>query len=431
MKMDLRSMALQGLSAAGGVALALVVVSLLRGDPLPFLPGSAPEGYLTAGTEDYVLHAPSAEAMRLGEEDLRYAARMFRHHFGAEPRKVVVFLADSPAAFATMNLRKLRRPGAGFLPFLSHRFLASTAPDEGALALDGGAVLKDVDGAPRVVSIVDAGEPAGPDLRVGDVIAAMNGAPAGDVASLARSLGALRTGAAVEMDVIREGGPVRVAYEKGTSHLRAARIFADSASRFITQAKTLSHEACHNYVAGYAEDLPGGRRGAADAYGHAALPDWFDEMAATLCESPASQARRRAHLRANLHQRIPLAELARMEHPLAANRLVRVIELGDGFKGSPVQVIGREQLQRALRGSPDAMLFYSQALSLGEFLFERGGTPALQALARRLNAGDDLDAALREAHRTSPRLPASLAQLEEEWVRWVTRDGTAGSPDRS
>ncbi len=82
-------------------------------------------------------------------------------------------------------------------------------------------------------------------------------------------------------------------------------------ARFRAGAKTLDHEACHQLGA------EAGRLRAPAGYGHGALPDWVDEMAATLCESPDGRARRREHLRASLAERIPLAELAVMEHPVS------------------------------------------------------------------------------------------------------------------
>lgn len=414
MKQGLRNWALQGAGMIAGVAAALGVAGVARGT-IPLFPPAIPEGYVVTRSEHYTLYAPSVEASREGEDEIRHARRQFRHHFGADSRELVVFLADRPVDFRSVKLGALQRRGAGFLPFLTQKHLEAPRGVPGTLALDVGAVLRPVGASARVVAVLDSSRAAAAGIRVGDVVAALNGAPVTELDSIARRFQMIPAGGMVRLDVRGEGGPVRVEYRKGRS---AERQYADSAAKFIGQAKVLAHEACHNFVAGYATELGADRKGR--GYGHAALPDWFDEMAATLCESSASKERRRMHLRAQLGRRIPLVELATMKHPLTAEELMRIVEMGRATPGAPVQVLSGPEVQKALGGT-NTDLFYAQSLSLGEFIFERGGQGALQALARHFVAGRSFDEALREMHRTRPAIPSGIAELEKDWLDWVSR----------
>lgn len=189
------------------------------------------------------------------------------------------------------------------------------------------------------------------------------------------------------------------------------------------ERKLLAHEACHGYVMDVADRVsrkPSSRKG----YGHGALPDWFDESIATLCESPEGRAARRRYLRDRLDQRIPLAAFARMPHPLSGAEVLEKLGLEDTPGQASVEVLSAERIRAALPDT-DPMLFYAQALSLGEFIEERVGPGQMLMFARALATSPDLEHALRAAHGTLPRLPATVDALEAEWLRWVARDTRA------
>jgi hypothetical protein len=338
-----------------GVATALLVTGRAR-IAVPFLPPAAPAGYRVDRSQHYTLYAPSAEALADGAREIRHARETFRHHFGIEPRVLVVFLADDPRDFQSVRFAAFRRPGAGFLPFLTREHLRVTASAAESLAAVVHALPDSADGGIRVVEL--AGPPAG-----------------------------------------------------------APPAFVNDAAKVVGESKALAHEACHTFVAGYADQLGAGRPTLSRGYGHGTLPDWFDEMAATLCESAASRDRRRAQLRANLDARLPLAEFTRMEHPITPARLAALAEAGRASGTPPVEFLSGPEVERALAGT-GAMEFYAQAMSLGEFLFARGGPEALRTLAGHLTAGRTLDEALREIHRQLPSVPPTVAELEEQWLRW-------------
>jgi hypothetical protein len=415
-----RGVVVQAASAAAGVVAALLVAAALRGAPLVPGRGGPPEGYLAARDPYFTLYAPSPRALAEGRAELGWAVERFRRHFGVEPRPLVVVLADSPAAFQHMDLGALRPRGTRLIPFLTRAHLES-ARDSAVLALDAGAVLEPRDSTARVVSVVDVDGPVA-DLRVGDEVVAINGVGAEDWAALGRAFRAIPLGEPVRVDVRRAGRVARVEYRRAPTDALAARVYAQATARFAGQVKSLAHEACHGFVAAYADGLDGRAR-SPGGYGHGALPDWFDEMAAILCEGDASRERRRVQLRAGLEGRIPLAELAAMEHPLSAERLERAAA-GRGLviEEVPVQLVTGPLLRDALSGTR-AELFYAQSLSVGEFLYARGGAPALQALARELAAGRAPDEALRRVHRVVPAVPPGVAPLEAEWLAWERRAG--------
>lgn len=184
----------------------------------------------------------------------------------------------------------------------------------------------------------------------------------------------------------------------------------------LAEAKPLAHEACHLYVAAFARRVADAPTRGGRAYGHAALPDWYDESIATLCESSASRAARRRHLLDSEERRIPLSRFMRMPHPLSAPEVLQRLRVDTSTPG--VHFIPAEQARELLPGGGVAM-FYAQAHSLGEFIAERGGPRALHALGRALAKGQTPEQALAEAHRAAPELPATVADLEAAWLLWL------------
>jgi len=187
--------------------------------------------------------------------------------------------------------------------------------------------------------------------------------------------------------------------------------------------KLLAHEACHGYVAALADGVAG-IGPVREGYGHDALPDWFDESIATLCESEERRAARRRYFRDHLNQRIPLTVFTHMPHPLSGAEVLDKLGIHDTPGQASVQILTAERIREALPDS-DPMLFYAQALSLGEFIEERMGEGEMHLLARSLANSPDFGRALEEVHRAVPGIPATVDALEAEWLRWVTQDASS------
>jgi hypothetical protein len=177
--------------------------------------------------------------------------------------------------------------------------------------------------------------------------------------------------------------------------------------------KLLAHEACHGYVAVLADELARRPRVRGAPYGHPALADWFEEAVAVLCESEEGRTARRGYFRNRLDRRLPLAAFTRMPHPLAGM---------PGIDNTPgqasIEILTAAQIHDVLPHS-DPMLFYAQALSLGEFMEDRAGAGGMRIVATALVETADLAEALREVRRRVPGLPGTVESLEAEWIQWV------------
>lgn len=185
----------------------------------------------------------------------------------------------------------------------------------------------------------------------------------------------------------------------------------------------LAHEACHVFLDAWARqaaDPP--RERPAHAYGSGVLPDWFDEMAATLCERAGYKRTRRRYLRSRFDRRIPLRELVTMPHPVAGDASPELPPTEGLRARSLVKLLDGSRVATAL-DERRAGLYYAQALTLGEFLHERGGARALRTVGRHLAEGRDLERALELSRRKGIDVPGDLERLERRWLEWGTQGG--------
>jgi hypothetical protein len=187
-------------------------------------------------------------------------------------------------------------------------------------------------------------------------------------------------------------------------------------------AHALSHEAGHLFLKGWVDARTGRAdsavidSAAAGHYGSALMPDWFDEAVATLCEFPALQANRRARLLDSLDQRIPLAELFTMAHPVAASEremIERAMkQMGGGAKPGMLVLRGEGALL-----SNRARMFYAESLTLAQFMIAREGPRFIRTIAEGLA----LQASMADILRDAEHLPHDPAALEAEWVAWLRK----------
>lgn len=405
---------LHGLSIASGVAVALLGVAVLRGGL--FAP-SAPPGYLSARAEGYTVYAPSQLALMDAVNEVKSARETFRASFASAPVDVVVVVADSPAAFRSMDLGALRRRGAAFLAYVTREYIALPPGGDELVSLDDAVILEPAGDTLRVAASGYGGaRDAG--LRLGDELLSLNGVRASTPDSLRHRFEVIPFGAPVRLQVRRRSAVLHLSYPKGRVIPEAAQAHAAASGKLRAETHSLAHEVCHQLIAARA-GRPRVRHPSGGRYGSPGLPDWLDETAAVFCESPASRDRRREYVRKNLGTHIPFAVFASMDHPLMTALSVR----GPGHRlpdtaDAPVIMLNREEA-RALLRNLNAPLFYAQALSVGEFILDRGGPRTLQRLTDELADGRTLEHALSRASRDAPALPATLSGLEDEWVRWM------------
>lgn len=194
--------------------------------------------------------------------------------------------------------------------------------------------------------------------------------------------------------------------------------------------RAISHEACHVFLMAQTSVTlgrtagPAARPGAGAprSYGDPALPDWFDEGVATLCEPEALHESRVAQLRAVADSTIPLAELFSMEHPVW-RQLQNVMDAQRAGAGDTARVPGtgpgitRLRVRPGEFGGTRGITFYSQTNSVLEFMAEREGPVFVARLGEGLARGKTVEEVLAAHAR---RLPHGIPALEQEWKAWHT-----------
>ena len=415
-----RPIILHGLTGVGGIACAVIAASILQGRALPFSRLPSLDGYTVEHTPRITVYAAATSAARDGHDEVDAARKRFQYHFDMRAPALVVVLADEPAAFARLDLESLRPRNTALLPFVTRAHLDSQAAT-GQLVLDQGAVLREIGGAVQVVGVMKVG-PNSTHVRAGDVVVALNGVRADGLEDLTTQFHAIAAGDTIRLDLLRARKAVSFTYLKRNADALAEHAYR-AGWRPMTQSSPLAHEACHLYVAALAERASAefGASRVGDNYGHPHLPDWMDEAAATLCETPQGRLQRRNHFRANLKKRIPLRDFVRMHHPSRSNVHVAENALTQRYDVR----IANDQNTRRKALENRTILFYSQALSLGEFIRERGGPKVLQLLVRSLASGRTLEHALAESRQSAPDFPVTIDELESEWIRWVDRESAS------
>lgn len=165
-------------------------------------------------------------------------------------------------------------------------------------------------------------------------------------------------------------------------------------------------------------DWPRVDTGGARAYGAAAAPDWLDETAAVLMESPGLTGERRTALCEALPAD-PGAELAQyfsMEHPLlqaasaAAARAAAAAEAaGQSSDGPQIMVMSGETLTRQGEDMIGASRFYGLTRALVDYVVaETGSEHSFAALADAIASGGTLDSWLSAGVDGLPRSEAAL-----------------------
>jgi len=190
-----------------------------------------------------------------------------------------------------------------------------------------------------------------------------------------------------DFEPLRERGMMALPWLTDEALLAAARrALGPLATRAELPVRALSHEACHMYLVSYVSELvgyddPNERLAALEgpSYGDPLMPDWFDEAAALLCEPEEMGEERRAAMRREVDNRIPLAEFFQQDHPSAQQTARPRGDAAAPDRGPRITIERRE------RSAPD--LFYSQALSVAEFLVDRPGRQSSAGSRRGLRAG--------------------------------------------
>jgi len=160
----------------------------------------------------------------------------------------------------------------------------------------------------------------------------------------------------------------------------------------VEKYNILAHEACHKLLINQVDEkgLKAKQRNEL-TYGHAMLPDWFDEMAAIMCENQALSEMRLSN---DIDSFIPFKEFLDMENPAFTsikdqmNRLVKQqLELSNDKKQTTVMSVELDETDNEL-----AFLFYQQAALFRHFLTEKLGHQIFKRLTQQFVQGADVNA---------------------------------------
>jgi hypothetical protein len=176
----------------------------------------------------------------------------------------------------------------------------------------------------------------------------------------------------------------------------------------------LSHEIAHMYFL----DVMGNPGGLHQEHA------WLHEAVACYHEGEPFLANRREWMRTHVGDRIPLDRLFEMQNPVKLNPLVEMTtQLHEQLAKGEITVTELNQKISAYAASHTDdlvkagalnMTYYSESLSIFEFLLEREGTAFIRTMAKRLRDGDRMDAIIRESNQFQ-----GIEPLEEAWLRWV------------
>jgi len=177
----------------------------------------------------------------------------------------------------------------------------------------------------------------------------------------------------------------------------------------------LSHEITHIYFIDYMEDKGGMHQG------HA----WLHEAVACYSERDPYRKNREQWARDHINDRIPVEQLFTMKNPQKENPLVELtVKLHEKLARGEIAVTelnrqisefatahGAELAQAGIRN----MTYYSESLSIFEFLLESEGKEFIRAMCQQLKSGKSM----AEIIRGSKAYPNGLPQLEQAWMAWV------------
>jgi len=177
----------------------------------------------------------------------------------------------------------------------------------------------------------------------------------------------------------------------------------------------LSHEITHIYFIDYMEDKGGLHQT------HA----WLHEAVACYSERDPYRKNREQWAHEHINDRIPFEQLFTMKNPQKQNPLVELtVKLHEKLARGEIKV---EELNRQIsefatthatelsQAGIRNMTYYSESLSIFEFLLKTEGKEFIRSMCQALKKGKSMD----EIIRGLKAYPKGVSQLEEAWVVWV------------
>ncbi|MBI4243794.1 MAG: hypothetical protein HY606_06855 [Planctomycetes bacterium] len=178
----------------------------------------------------------------------------------------------------------------------------------------------------------------------------------------------------------------------------------------------INHEAGHMFLFAYIEkkaqaviNTAKNSKGILEFYGHPALPDWYDEAVAQLCETDANQHGHISFMKNNIDKHIPLKKFLEMEHP-SLQMILKPNNADEESKEGPKYYHTLETPENL----EEELIFYAQAFSVAKFLIERKSEGLIGKMAIPLAEGKSIQDVFK-----INKLDDNIETIEKNWVDWV------------
>ncbi|MBL4940850.1 MAG: hypothetical protein JKY81_04215 [Colwellia sp.] len=171
----------------------------------------------------------------------------------------------------------------------------------------------------------------------------------------------------------------------------------------LNKANILAHEVCHKLLINKVDEKGLRKKSNADetgrlGYGHSLLPDWFDEMAAVICENQYLKTDRLSDLTGDF---IPFSQYLNMEHPVMAQQQEQIKALMAKMKQQLKQKSTEKKddthyvmvmdISEADESSRLAVKFYSQTALFSQFLEKKFGNNIFKTLTEKFVQGINVE----------------------------------------
>ncbi|UCE86125.1 MAG: hypothetical protein JSU66_17680 [Deltaproteobacteria bacterium] len=176
----------------------------------------------------------------------------------------------------------------------------------------------------------------------------------------------------------------------------------------------LSHEIAHMYFL----DVMGNPGGLHQEHA------WLHEAVACYHEADPFRNNRRQWMRDHLEDRVPLAQLFEMQNPVKVNPLVELTARlhGQLAKGEitvtelnqQISAYASSHASELVNAGVRNMTYYSQSLSVFEFLLEREGEAFIRTMAQKLRDGETMESIVRGTGHYAE----GIDSLENAWLEW-------------
>ncbi|MBI4245473.1 MAG: PDZ domain-containing protein [Planctomycetes bacterium] len=352
-------------------------------------------------SESFELYAPNEHEYKIAKKCLDYVVKKFQKYFGEKPPKIAVRIFSSPQEMAKYDFTPYRKKKIIFLPWMSSEYFEDVMFESSYPAVEIGAMLAKNPKSGKIYVVQMVSGDVGTSLEQGDIINSLNGKAVKSMKQFRQDYEKIAPQSEIQLKIMRNGKQQVLSIIKSNPDAlddTQARVKENIITRISKTKDGLSHEAGHMFFIAYVDqkrgrsvlDKDNTMPNATGHYGHYLIPDWFDEMAATLLEYPSLQVERRAQMKGLTDKKISFEQFFSMKHP--------------SFNSKENDMLTH--------------IFYAEALTLAEFLIENDEPVLIKKIADKLIHGKKFE--IEDFLKEIKSVPSDLEELEEKWGKWVS-----------